>query len=52
MRQVSENAGWKADLEKNYWLEDFSTGAQFRNELEKDYAETRRILTDVGLTKQ
>jgi putative tricarboxylic transport membrane protein len=52
MRQVSENPGWKADLEKNYWLEDFSTGTRFRAELEKDYAETRKILSDVGLAKQ
>ncbi len=52
MRQVSENPGWKSDLEKNYWLEDFSVGAKFRSNLEKDYAETRRILTDVGLVKQ
>lgn len=52
MQQVSENPGWKTDLEKNYWLEDFSIGAKFRNELEKDYTETRKILLDVGLAKQ
>jgi len=51
MRQVAENPGWKSDLEKNYWLADFSAGAQFRAELEKDYADTRRILADVGLAK-
>jgi len=51
MRQVSENPHWKSDLEKNYWLEDFSTGAKFRSELEKDYTETRKILVDVGLAK-
>lgn len=51
MRLVSENAHWKADLEKNYWLEDFSIGAKFRSELEKDYTETRKILVDVGLAK-
>ncbi len=52
MRQISQNAGWKADIEKNYWLDDFAVGAHFRKELEKDYADTRRILTDVGLAKQ
>ncbi len=49
MRQMSQNPGWKADIEKNYWLEDFAVGAQFRKELEKDYADNRRILQDVGL---
>ena len=51
MRQITQNPGWKADLEKNYWLDDFAVGAQFRKDLEKDYADTRRILTDVGLAK-
>lgn len=51
MRQMSQNPGWKADLEKNYWLEDFAVGAQFRKELEKDYADNKRILQDVGLAK-
>ena len=51
MRQVSQNPGWKADLERNYWLDDFTVGAQFRKELEKDYAETRKVLVDVGLAK-
>lgn len=51
MRQVSQNPGWKADLDKNYWLDDFAVGAQFRKELEKDYTETRRVLVDVGLVK-
>ena len=52
MRQISQNPGWKADLERNYWLEDFSVGAQFRKELEKDYAVTKKVLIDVGLAKQ
>jgi len=52
MRRVAENPGWKADLEKNYWLDDFSIGTKFKSDLAKDYADTRRILTDVGLAKQ
>ena len=27
MRQLSQNAGWKTDLERNYWSEDFAVGA-------------------------
>jgi putative tricarboxylic transport membrane protein len=52
MRQVSQNPGWKADLARNYWLEDFSVGEQFRKEMDKDYAETKKVLVDVGLVKQ
>lgn len=51
MRQVSQNAGWKTDIEKNYWSEDFAIGAQFRKDLEKDYVDTKKILVDIGLAK-
>ncbi len=51
MRKVAQNPGWKFDLERNYWLEDFAVGEQFRKELEKDYAETKKVLMDVGLAK-
>ena len=51
LRQVSQNPGWKNDLERNYWLDDFAVGAQFKKDLEKDYADTRKVLMDVGLAK-
>jgi len=51
MRQVSQNAGWKVDIERNYWSEDFAVGAQFRKDLEKDYADTKKVLLDLGLAK-
>lgn len=52
MRQVSQNAGWKTDMERNYWSEDFAIGAQFRKDLEQDYVDTRKVLVDLGLAKQ
>jgi putative tricarboxylic transport membrane protein len=51
MKQVSQNAGWKADIERNYWSEDFAIGAQFRKDLEQDYSDTKKILVDLGLAK-
>ena len=51
MRLVSQNAGWKTDIERNYWSEDFAIGAQFRKDLEKDYVDTKKILVDIGLAK-
>lgn len=51
LRQVSQNAGWKADMERNYWSEDFAIGAQLKKDLEKDYADTKKVLTDIGLAK-
>jgi putative tricarboxylic transport membrane protein len=52
MRLVSQNAGWKADTERNYWSEDFVVGAPLRRALEKDYADIRKVLVDIGLAKQ
>ncbi len=51
MRRVSQNTGWKADIERNYWSEDFAIGAQLKKELETDYADTEKILVDIGLAK-
>lgn len=51
LRKVSENAEWKSDLEKNYWTPDFVTGAQLRKNLEREYAETKAVLVDIGLAK-
>ena len=51
MRLLSQNAGWKADLERNYWSEDFTIGAQLKKDLEIDYADTKKILVDIGLAK-
>ena len=52
LRKVTETAQWQADLEKNLWVSDFVAGAQFRKELEKDYAEMKALLVDLGLAKQ
>lgn len=43
---------WRTDLEKNYWSDDFVTSAQFRKDLEKDYADMKAVLIDLGLAKQ
>jgi putative tricarboxylic transport membrane protein len=52
LRKVIEAAEWKADLEKNFWVDDFATGARFRKDLEKDYADTKSVFVELGLAKQ
>ena len=52
LKRVTETAEWKADLEKNHRLDDFMTGAQFRKELDKDYADHKSVLVELGLAKQ
>ena len=43
---------WREDLEKNFWSDDFVTSAQFRKDLDKDYADMKAVLVELGLAKQ
>lgn len=51
LRRVSETAEWKADLEKNYWSEFFATGAQLRENLDREYAAMKSVLVELGYAK-
>lgn len=51
LRKVTETPDWKADLEKNFWADDFVPGARFRSELDKDYEAMKAVLVDIGLAK-
>jgi len=51
LRKATAAPEWKADLEKNYWSDDFATSAQFRKDLENDYAAMSAIMVEVGLAK-
>jgi putative tricarboxylic transport membrane protein len=51
LRKASQSPEWKAQLQRNYWSDDFVTSAQFRKDLEKDYADMKAVLVDLGLAK-
>ena len=51
LRRMSQTPEWKADLEKNHWTEHFLTGAALAREIEKEYAELKTALSEVGLVK-
>ena len=52
LKKATESAEWKADLESNLWVDDFATGAQLRKDLDRDYADTKAVLVDLGLARQ
>jgi putative tricarboxylic transport membrane protein len=52
LRKATQAPEWKADIEKNFWSDDFVTGEQFRKDLDKDYADMRAVLVDLGLAKE
>ena len=52
LRKATEVPEWQADLEKNYWSNDFATGQAFRKELDETYDAMKSVLVDLGLAKQ
>ena len=52
LRKASETPEWKAELERYYWSDYFVTGAALRKNLEKEYADSKSVLVDVGLIRQ
>ncbi|MGH8660535.1 MAG: tripartite tricarboxylate transporter substrate binding protein [Burkholderiales bacterium] len=52
LRKATQVPEWRTDLEKNYWSDDFVGSQQFRKDLEKDYAEMKAVLVDLGLARQ
>jgi putative tricarboxylic transport membrane protein len=51
LRKATQVPEWREDLEKNYWSEYFVTGAQFRKDLDREYADMTVVLTELGLAK-
>ena len=52
LRRVSETAEWKAELERYYWSDYFVAGAALRKNLEKEYADMKSVLVELGLARQ
>ncbi len=52
LRRVNEITEWKAELERYYWSDYFVTGAALRKNLDKEYAEMKSVLIELGLVRQ
>jgi tripartite-type tricarboxylate transporter receptor subunit TctC len=42
---------WKKELEENFWISNFQTGAESRKFLARDHEDARAFLTDLGLAR-
>lgn len=51
LKRVTEADEWKKELEANFWTSEFSGGAELRKYMDRDNAQLRVLLTDLGLTK-
>jgi putative tricarboxylic transport membrane protein len=52
LEKATKVPAWREDLQRNFWSDDFVKSAQFRKDLEKDYADMKAVLVDLGLAKQ
>jgi putative tricarboxylic transport membrane protein len=50
--KVIQSPEWKADLERNFWVSDFTTGVPLRKDLDKDYADMKSVFVELGLAKR
>jgi putative tricarboxylic transport membrane protein len=51
LRKATETADWKADMEQNFWSDNFVPGAEFRKSLGQEYATIKSLFVDLGLAK-
>jgi putative tricarboxylic transport membrane protein len=51
MRRVMEADEWKKELEENFWIANFQTGAEARKFLARDYEDAKAFMTELGLAK-
>lgn len=51
LKKATEAPEWQADLEKNYWSNEFLTGKEFRKDLDESYDAMKSVLVDLGLAK-
>jgi tripartite-type tricarboxylate transporter receptor subunit TctC len=42
---------WKKDVADNHWENSYLPAQEARKRLDREYAETKRILTDLGMAK-
>jgi putative tricarboxylic transport membrane protein len=51
LKKLTETPEWKSDLEKNYWTDEFVTGAALKKMLDQETVETKAVLADLGLAR-
>ena len=51
LRKATQVPEWQANLDKNYWSNDFLTGKEFRKDLDETYDAMKSVLVDLGLAK-
>lgn len=51
LRRLMDSEEWKKELEANFWMGDYMASTETRKFMERDTAEARTFLVDLGLAK-
>jgi putative tricarboxylic transport membrane protein len=52
LRKATQTPEWKADMEQNFWSDEFILGEEFRKNLAQEYATAKALFVELGLAKQ
>jgi putative tricarboxylic transport membrane protein len=50
-QRLAESDEWKKELEANFWMSEFLRSSDTRVYLDRDYAQARAFLSELGLAK-
>ncbi len=51
LRKVVQTPEWKQDLEDNFWVDAYASAAETRRRLDREYAEVRQTMSELGMAK-
>lgn len=52
LRKATQTPEWKADMEQNFWSDEFVLGEEFRKHPTQEYATTKSLFVDLGLAER
>lgn len=51
LRKIAQSPEWKQDLDDNYWANGYTSAAETRRRLDKEYAEIQQAMSELGMAK-
>ena len=51
LRKMVKTPEWKQDLEDNFWVNAYTSAAETRRRLEREYAEIKQVMSELGMAK-
>ena len=51
LRKVVQTSEWKQDLEDNFWVNGYTSAAEARRRLDREYAEIKQVMSELGMAK-